>query len=479
MPPERLEALEKALRTELARREARRQLARWLPHPKQAEFHALGAVARERLLMAANRFGKTQTGAAETAMHLTGRYPDWWTGKRFDKPVRAWAAGVTNESTRDIVQAKLIGPPERREDWGTGFLPADSFDPGDVSMSRGVADAIDTIPVKHASGGWSRLQFKSYERGREKWQGTALEVVWLDEEPPEDIYFEALTRTNETGGVVYLTFTPLLGMSNVVMRFIEAAPSAGLGVVQATIDDALHIEAEMRAKIIASYPPHELEARTKGVPSLGSGVIFPVTDDSLLIDPFPIPAHYKLIAGVDFGYDHPFAAVLLAWDSETDIIYVIREYRVSQATPIIHAATLREWSMTQAGSWPLPIAWPHDGLQHDKGSGEQLAEQYRKQGLKMLPERATFADGTNGVEAGLLEMLSRMQTGKWKVFRTCPLWMEEKRLYHREDGKVVKIKDDVLSASRYAMMMRRHARPPAMNRVRQTSTASHAWPDIA
>lgn len=216
---QRAEEIRARIEAERKRRIERNRLAAYRPYAKQAEFHAAGAKYRERLLMAANRFGKTQCGAAEMAIHLTGRYPDWWTGKRFDRPVRAWAAGVTNESTRDVVQDKLIGPPGRREEWGTGFVPGATL--GEVSQARGVADLIDTVSVAHVSGGQSTLQFKSYERGREKWQGAALEVVWLDEEPPLDIYTEALTRTNETGGIVYLTFTPLLGMSDVVHRFIS------------------------------------------------------------------------------------------------------------------------------------------------------------------------------------------------------------------------------------------------------------------
>lgn len=169
--------------------------------------------------MASNRFGKSIAGGAETAIHLTGRYPEWWNGKVFDHPIEAWAAGVTNESTRDIVQDKLIGPPARSEDWGTGFIPKDCL--GEISRARGIADGIDTVSVKHSSGGWSTLQFKSYERGREKWQGTAKHAIWLDEEPPMDVYMEGYTRTLETGGLVYLTFTPLKGMSDVVSMFLN------------------------------------------------------------------------------------------------------------------------------------------------------------------------------------------------------------------------------------------------------------------
>jgi hypothetical protein len=147
--------------------------------------------------------------------------------------------------------------------------------------------------------------------------------------------------------------------------------------------------------------------------------------------------------------------VEIAWDRDNDIVYVVREHRVSQNTPNQHAAFLRPWGSD------LPWAWPHDGLQADKGSGEQLAKQYRKAGLHMLGSRATFQDGTASVEAGLLLMLDRMKSGRWKVFQTCTRWLDEVRLYHRKDGKIVKEHDDLISASRYAMMMLRYARVAA------------------
>lgn len=210
------------LQAELLRRASLRKLTDYRPYPKQAAFHAAGATYRERLFCGGNRVGKTECGAAEMALHLTGEYPDWWEGKTFDKEVRAWAAGITGESTRDVVQAKLLGPPDRREDWGTGFIPKRSI--GDIMTGRGIANAIDMMSVRRSSagdvqGGWSSLAFKSYEKGREKWQGAALEVIWMDEECDIEIYTEALTRTNETGGIIFTTCTPLLGMSQVMMRF--------------------------------------------------------------------------------------------------------------------------------------------------------------------------------------------------------------------------------------------------------------------
>lgn len=211
-------------------RKARNRLRAYQPYPKQGEFHAAGATIRERLFLAGNRCGKTEAGAMEAAMHLTGRYPDWWTGRRFTGPIRAWAAGVTGESTRDVVQAKLFGPPDRRAEWGTGTIPRDCLDLGQIATGRGIAGAIDMAPVRHhkpdgTPDGWSSFALKSYERGREKWQGPGLELVWFDEEPPMDIYLEGLTRTNETRGIVFLTCTPLLGMSDVMRRFLYADQS--------------------------------------------------------------------------------------------------------------------------------------------------------------------------------------------------------------------------------------------------------------
>ncbi len=218
MTAEALKELDAEL-AELARRKARRKLSRYRPYPKQAEFHAAGAEHRERLLLGGNRCGKTLAGGAEVAMHLTGRYPDWWKGKRFGEPIVAWASGITSESTRDVPQEKLIGPPADRSSWGTGMIPGDALGPH--SMARTVADALDQVIIKHVTGGQSILGFKTYEKGREKWQGAALHLIWYDEEPPVDIYNEGLARLSDNRGIALATMTPLLGMSEVVRGFIH------------------------------------------------------------------------------------------------------------------------------------------------------------------------------------------------------------------------------------------------------------------
>ena len=213
------------LLTERVRRIRRNRLADYQPYAKQREFHEAGAIHRERLLMAANQVGKTLAGGAEVAMHLTGQYPGWWPGRRFDGPTRGWVGSVTGEVTRDNAQRMLVGNPRDRASWGEGMIPGDSL--GRVSLRSGIPDALDGVLVRHVSGGWSSLGFKTYEAGRTKWQGETLDFVWFDEEPPMDVYMEGLTRTNASGGCVFITFTPIFGMSDVVHMFMESEKNDG------------------------------------------------------------------------------------------------------------------------------------------------------------------------------------------------------------------------------------------------------------
>lgn len=186
-------------------------------YPKHMEFFRLGAQHRERAFIAANRIGKSEgVGGYELTLHLTGRYPDWWQGRRFDEPVDAWAAGDTGKTTRDIVQFKLLGPVG---DFGTGLIPADCII-GNPLSKPGIPDAYELVKVKHISGGLSTLGLKSYDQRREAFQGTEKHVIWLDEEPPMDIYTECLLRTMTTDGLIICTFTPLLGLSEVVLMYL-------------------------------------------------------------------------------------------------------------------------------------------------------------------------------------------------------------------------------------------------------------------
>ena len=433
-------------------------LARYEPYEKQKEFHDLGKTMRERLLMAANQVGKTYSGAMEITFHLTGLYPSWWTGRRWERPTKWWAGSKTGLLTRDGVQKYLLGEPGVVDRAGTGAIPKKAI--LSTTLARGVSNLIDTVQVQHYGpdgkpDGISILRFKSYDQGREKWQAETLDGVWFDEEPDYDIYSEGLTRITSTFGMVYMTFTPLKGISEVVRRYLnEYSPDRG--VVKMTIDDARHIPESERQKIIDGYPAHEREARSKGVPFLGSGRIFVTPEEALKMPPLqPLPRHWSYLWGIDFGIDHPFAAVLMGWDKDADILTICHTVRMKAAygqtiTPMQHAAAMLPFGR-------VPVAWPQDGTIRES-SGETLAAQYKRHGLNMLAEHATFSDGGYSTEAGIIEMDERMTTGRWRVFSHLEEWFGEYREYHREDGEIVKIADDLLSASRVAMMMRRYAK---------------------
>lgn len=444
-------------------------LKHYTPYPKQQEFHTAGLTFRERLFMASNQSGKTLAGAAEVAMHLTGNYPEWWTGRRWAHATRWMVGSESAELTRKGVQRLLLGAPEVREDWGTGAIPKASL--VGYSMRSGVADAVASVVVKHSSGDNSVVQFNSYDQGRTKWQADTVDGVWFDEEPPQDVYFEGLTRTNATSGAVMVTFTPLLGMSDVVMRYLTEKP-AGSHVTQMTIFDALHYTREQADAIAATYPAHEREARAMGIPIMGSGRVFPVAEDMIKIASFPIPSHWPRICGLDFGWDHPAAMVWIAWDRDTDTLYVYDCWKARE-TPVAQQALV----LRAHGEW-IPVAWPHDGMQHDKGSGLVLAKQYKDAQVSMLKDRATFEDGkSNGLEAGVLQMLDRFQARQLRVFSHLEDWFQEFRLYHRKDGLIVKLRDDMMSATRYGMMMRRKAITEQEGRVtRGAHFAPHVIP---
>lgn len=440
---------------ELERRKTFRKLDFFIPYEKQQAFMDAGATKRERALLAGNQLGKTETGAAETAMHLTGEYPEGWMGRRWDRPVKGWAAGETGLLTRDVQQKKLMGEPGVPELLGTGYIPKENI--LDTSLARGVTDAYDTVVVKHTpTGGNSILRFKSYEQGRQKFQGETLDFAWLDEEPPEDVYNETLTRVTATRGMVFCTFTPLKGMSGVVMRYLNEESDDRFAITM-VIEDALHIPADERAKIIAGYAAHERDARARGVPLLGSGRIFQFADEAIQEAPLEyIPPHWLKLWGVDFGIAHPFGGVLILWDRDNDVIHVHHAFRVSDQGPLQHAAAMKPIGAE------VPVAWPQDGTQRDKGSLEPLAKQYKAHGLRMMPSHATFADGSNSTEAGIEEMRERMETGRFKVAAHLSDWFEEFRLYHRKDGLIVKLRDDLMSATRVAIMAKRFGRAVAL-----------------
>ena len=438
------------LELESARKDQCHRLASYYPeagplrrelYPRHMEFFRHGANERERLFMAANRVGKTEgAGGYEMALHLTGDYPDWWEGRRFDEPVKAWAAGDTSQTVRDIVQFKLLGP---INDLGTGLIPGDSII--DTKRRAGnVPDLIETVRVKHKSGGVSILTFKSYDQGREAFQGTEQNVVWLDEEPPSDVYSECLLRTMPTatftGGIVMLTFTPLRGLSDVVLSFLpDGRHPEGKCVVMATWDDVPHLSEADKADMLKAMPPHMRDARSKGIPALGSGAIYPVAETDIVVPDFEISDHWPRVYGLDVGWNNT-ATIWAAWDRDSDCVYLYSEYKRGQSEPATHAAAIR-----LRGDWLAGVIDPAAAGAGQR-DGVRLLDVYKGLGLDLH-------QADNQVEAGLLEIYRRLSEGRLKVFRSCQKWLGEYRLYRRDEkGRIVKSNDHLMDATRYLIM---------------------------
>lgn len=435
---------------------ANNRIATYKPYPWQREFHDAGKDNPERMLMAANRVGKTACAATEISHHLTGLYPDWWQGKRFKHPTLVWTGSPTNETSRDIVQTELLGG--LGEKLGTGWVPKIAISGSPQTRQAGVKNVIDTFTVRHASGGLSTCNLKTYEQGWQKWQGTAPHVVWLDEEPEDyKIYSEGQTRILTSEGILLVTFTPLHGSTELVEHFQQGGQ--GIYLKTATWNDAPHLKKEDRDRLAASYRTHERLARTEGIPMMGEGAIFPVSDDIISIEPFRIPDYFARIKGCDFGFEHAAAGVEIAIDRDQDIIYVIDCYKKPGELPPYHAA----W-FTKSNKW-VPVAWPHDGMNTEKSGGNKIKDTYATYGVNMLGKSARYARSAGADEkAGaqpqwpiIDEVRDRMMTGRFRVFSHLREWFEEKRSYHVKDNKIVARKDDILKATFYAAMMSRYA----------------------
>lgn len=418
----------------------------------------------ECCLCAANQIGKTYLGTDIDAMHLLGEYPDDWEGHRFDFPPMCWGLGYSMEKTRDLLQTALFGK-LRNGEFAGGLIPKERI--LDYESASGTPGACRTVRVKHKLG-TSIIQFWSYSQGQHAIMGDVVDWVHVDEEPvDQEIRPQVLTRTANgdrgKGGRIIYTFTPENGRTDLVITFMDN-PSESQFFMKKGWDDAPHMTEEKRERMLAAYPAHQRDMRTKGEPMLGHGRIYDIADEFITCEPFPIPDHWFIINGMDFGWDHPQAHIQLVEDRDAGAFYVVKSYKA------VKVSANDAWGAVKSWAANIPVAWPHDGLQHEKGRDDAVQQKvhYQKAGFKMLPNMATWPEvadgkggmktGGNSVENGLYEIGDLMRKGLFKIFNGQPDVMDEIRQYHRDDkGKVVKVRDDLLDAIRYAYMMRRYA----------------------
>jgi phage terminase large subunit-like protein len=422
-------------------------------YPWQRQFNAATKDNDFCLLMAANQVGKSLTGCAIDAYHLTGEYPDDWEGHRFDFPPRCWLLGFSMEKTRDLLQEKLFGK------YQEGSFPGGNVRAelilGHLSAT-GTPNAMREVQVRHKSGGISVVQFWSYSQGEHALMGDVVDWFHIDEEPRDQaIYPQVITRTingnKGKGGKGILTFTPENGRTELVIQFMDNA-SKGQYYQRVEWKDAPHITPEKAERMLAQYPAWQRDMRTKGLPLLGTGLIFDLDMDACKVKPFECPDHWLMINGMDFGWDHPQSHVQLWINPDEWIIYVARAMKVSKKQPY------EAWQMVKMWADKIPSAWPADGFQTEKGTGKTQKSYYEEAGWYMLHSQATWPTGGNSVEQGLIEIYKLIQLGQFKIFDHLADVFDEFSQYHRDEhGKIVKVKDDILDAIRYAYMMRRYA----------------------
>lgn len=456
---------------------------------KHREFLFAGAKYPERYFSAANRVGKTKASSYEMALHLTGLYPEWWKGRRFKNPVMGYSIGSTGETTRNILQTELVGD----LDTGVGgMIPHHLI--FKTTAKSGISGAIDTLKVKHVSGGISTLRFKSYDQGRRAFEGEEIDVVHLDEMPDLEVYSEAYTRTMTRNGIIMVTATPLDGLTPLVLNFYaqsdflpkdmklpsvikmakedyavqieeakkrgEIVPDVGIchkAVIVAGWDDAPWLDEGAKVRILAATPPHLRQARSTGIPGDSGGMVFPLALDEILVDDFPIPAHWKLINGLDPGWSAT-GACFCALDQDTDTLYMYADYKRGQAEPLIHAEAIKSKS-----KWAeAPVIWDYAGM-GGRSEEESTRNLYRKHGLRLI-------NANKSVEAGIAAMWERLSTGKLKIFRSCKEFQKEFVTYHRDDkGRIVKDNDHIIDPCRYVVLGIDHARVKHASTMQQFS----------
>lgn len=447
---------------------------------KHREFLFAGLKYHERYFSAANRIGKTIASCYEVSLHMTGLYPDWWKGRRFNRPVKVYIAGSTNETTRNILQKEYLG---EIGEFGTGMIPADLI--VKTTSKSGVSNAVDMLQVRHVSGGLSTGRFKSYDQGRRAFEGEEVDVIQLDEMPDSDVYSECYTRTATTNGIIIVTATPLDGLTPLVLSFYseadilptdddlpnvvkvareehrekleekikngEASPlqlKTSKAVVFAGWDDAPWLTEEAKVRILAACPPHLRQARSTGVPGDTGGMVFPLPMSEITVDDFPIPNHWKLLNGIDPGW-HNTGALFGAIDPDSDTLYIYADYKQGNVQPVVNAEAVK----TKSKWADAPVIFDYAGMGGRKEE-DQIRTIYKKHGLKLI-------NADKSVEAGIAEVWERMSTGRLKIFRSCREFLKELATYSRDDkGKIIRVNNHCCDVVRYMCMGIKHARLP-------------------
>lgn len=417
------------------------------------QHECFNAEESQVMTLAGNRTGKTMSATFHFACDVTGDYPDWWEGPTFKYPLNALGLGVDNIQLKAVMQTQLFG--EVDEDTKTfkgGWVHRSEII--NVEWSPHTQGLARRVTVRHKYGK-SYVTLRAYTQsktgqGTLSFAGTSIDLVLVDEQPPDQLIGQLVTRTmtgcKGTGGKIRYTMTPELGVTALVHTFMEDRKKNQKLVGPIAWSDCPHLTPEVQESILSGIPEHEKEMRRLGVPFFGSGLVYPVTESRITCDPFPLEdiPWLKVLRSIDLGIGHPTAIVWLAWDPEFDVVYLVRDYAEKGEAAAIHAAVANSYLPY------APCVFPPDVDQTEKGSGKTVRKWYSDAGLKNTVDFDN-PDGSGYVEPGIMELNERMRTDRFKVFSNCTAFLREKRIYHRKEGKLVKENDDVMDAVRYGV----------------------------
>jgi phage terminase large subunit-like protein len=443
------------------------QLKYFRPFEHQRKFFATGGSPR-RGILAANRIGKTVSTCYETAYHLTGLYPSWWpkNGKRFSKPITVFVAGEGWEQVARVLQDELIGTKDVkiRDHIGTGAIPRDCI-VQDTMRCDGAN--ILGVEIKHSSGANSYLLFGNYTQEVRNLQGFKLDLCVFDEQPPDDVFSELVTRTATTQGQVLCSFTPLKGLNGLVSKFWYEED--GYEHVRVTWDDVPEMDPwgepfllfETRRQLERDYLPHEREARIAGVPVMGQGAVFQIrnwptykTGDY----DFRMMNNIERVIALDLGLVRDKTVIsLLYWNPREQEAWLHSQICVKgteEAAPV-------NWiqHLMRPEVFGCPIVLPSDANTAGRYtmsalSLRQMFEEYNLNVVQHPAMNPPDSEGkmTNHKSFGINTMRQMMELGTFHINENCVEFLREAKNYFVDEKGRFSDPDDCIDSARYALL---------------------------
>jgi len=435
------------------------------PFKHQREFFRTGGAER-RGILAANRVGKTTSTCYETAMHLTGQYPEWWDGHRFSGPITCMVAGEGWSQVALVLQNELLGTQDVKllEHIGTGAIPRDCIV---VDTMRNDGANCIGVEIRHRSGTNSYLLFANYTQEVRQLQGFKLNLAVFDEQPPDDFFSEIVTRTATTQGKVLCSFTPLKGLNGLVSKFWNR--EEGYEYIRVSWDDVPEYDPwgqafllmETRRQLERDYLPHEREARIAGKPVMGKGAVFQIanwpTYNTGDIDFFRMPHILRVIA-LDLGLVNDKTVIsLMYWEPYEKVAYLHKQIVVQGIEEAVPSQYINH--LLRPEVFGTPIVLPPDASTPGRytmsaNSIRELFESYELNVYHKPIMNPPDSEGriTNHKSYGINQMRQMLEVGSLMVNANCTQFLSEAQNYYVDQQGRFSDPDDCIDSARYALL---------------------------